>query len=192
MPRPATFSVDAVIDRAMLLFWARGYTATSIQDLVEDTALLRGSLYHTFGDKRSLYMRSLRRYGQLALRQTTQLWNPAQSLQNNVRAMLLEIVDMPTAEKQRGSMVCNCIVELAPHDAETTQIAADILNDFKALFQSWLEHAQRTGELSVQANTVALARFLASSIQGLCVTAKAGASRAELLDVVEITLAALR
>ena len=54
----------------MLLFWTQGYAGTSIQDLVEGTELLRGSLYHTFGDKRSLYIQTLRRYGHLALQQT--------------------------------------------------------------------------------------------------------------------------
>jgi len=52
MPRPATFNTENVLERAMLLFWTYGYAGTSIQDLVEGTELLRGSLYNTFGDKR--------------------------------------------------------------------------------------------------------------------------------------------
>ena len=66
MPRPATFNAEVILERAMLLFWTQGYAGTSIQDLVEGTDLLRGSLYHAFGDKRSLYIQTLRRYGHLA------------------------------------------------------------------------------------------------------------------------------
>lgn len=192
MPRPATFNSDAVLERAMLLFWTYGYAGTSIQDLVESTELLRGSLYHTFGDKRSLYIQTLHRYGHMALQQTTDSWNPAVSLLSNVRAMLMVIVDMPIDEKRRGSMLCNCIVEVVPHDPEIAKVVDGILNEFKRFFQSLLEGARQTGELNPQATTTALARYLVSSIQGLCVTAKAGAPREELLDIVEVTLSALQ
>ena len=192
MPRPATFHAEAVLERAMLLFWTQGYAGTSIQDLVEGTELLRGSLYHTFGDKRSLYLQTLSRYGHLALEQTFGAWNPEDSVLSNVRAVLMQIVDMPEAEKRRGNMVCNCIVEVVPHDAEIANVVEGILDEFKRMFQSLLERARATGELDAHTNTTALARYLVSSTQGLCVTAKGGASREELLDIVEVTLAAVR
>jgi TetR/AcrR family transcriptional repressor of nem operon len=192
MPRPATFNAEVILERAMLLFWTQGYAGTSIQDLVEGTELLRGSLYHAFGDKRSLYIQTLRRYGHLALAQTFEVWNPEESVLNNVRAVLMQIVEMPEAEKRRGNMVCNCIVELVPHDAEIAQVVEGILDEFKRMFQSSLERAQQAGGVDAHTNTTALARYLVSSTQGLCVTAKGGASREELLDIVEVTLAAVR
>ena len=192
MPRPATFNAEVILERAMLLFWTQGYAGTSIQDLVEGTEVLRGSLYHTFGDKRSLYIQTLRRYGRLALQQTFEVWNPEESVLNNVRAVLMQIVEMPEAEKRRGNMVCNCIIEVVPHDPEIANVVEGILDEFKRMFQSLLERARATGELDAHTNTTALARYLVSSTQGLCVTAKGGASREELLDIVEVTLAAVR
>jgi TetR/AcrR family transcriptional repressor of nem operon len=192
MPRPATFNAEAVLDRAMLLFWTQGYAGTSIQDLVEGTELLRGSIYHAFGDKRSLYIQTLRRYGRLALQQTFEVWNLEESVLNNVRAVLMLVVEMPEPEKRRGNMVCNCIVEVVPHDPEIAHVVEGILDEFKRMFQSLLERAQQMGALDAHTNTTALARYLVSSTQGLCVTAKGGASREELLDIVEVTLAAVR
>lgn len=192
MPRPATFNAEAVLDRAMLLFWTQGYAGTSIQDLVEGTELLRGSIYHAFGDKRSLYIQTLRRYGRLALQQTFEVWKLEESVLNNVRAVLMLIVEMPEPEKRRGNMVCNCIVEVVPHDPEIAHVVEGILDEFKRMFQSLLERAQQVGALDAHTNTTALARYLVSSTQGLCVTAKGGASREELLDIVEVTLAAVR
>ncbi len=192
MPRPATFNAEAVLDRAMLLFWTQGYAGTSIQDLVEGTELLRGSIYHAFGGKRSLYIQTLRRYGRLALQQTFEVWNLEESVLNNVRAVLMLIVEMPEPEKRRGNMVCNCIVEVVPHDPEIAHVVEGILDEFKRMFQSLLERAQQMGALDAHTNTTALARYLVSSTQGLCVTAKGGASREELLDIVEVTLAAVR
>lgn len=192
MPRPATFNSENVLERAMLLFWTHGYAGTSVQDLVEGTELLRGSLYHTFGDKRSLYIQTLRRYGRLALQQTFEAWDPEESVFSNVRAVLMQIVEMPEAEKRRGNMVCNCIVEVVPHDPEIAHVVEEILDEFKRAFQSRLEDAKQAGALGARTNTTALARYLVSSTQGLCVTAKSGASRGELLDIVEMTLVAVR
>lgn len=192
MPRPATFNAEAVLERAMLLFWTQGYAGTSIQDLVEGTDLLRGSLYHTFGDKRSLYIQTLHRYRRMGLAQTFGDWNPERPVLSNVRAVLMQIVEMPEAEKRRGSMVCNSIVEMVPHDPEIAHVVEGIVDEFKRAFQSRLEDAQQAGGLDPRANTNALARYLVSSIQGLCVTAKGGASRQELLDIVEVTLSAFR
>jgi TetR/AcrR family transcriptional repressor of nem operon len=192
MPRPATFNAEMVLERAMLLFWTQGYAGTSIQDLVEGTELLRGSLYHTFGDKRTLYIQTLRRYANLALEQTFSVWNREESVLRNVRAVLMLIVDMPQDEKRRGNMVCNCIVEVVPHDPEIATEVGGILDEFKRAFQSRLAEAQQAGELEARTNTTALARYLVSSIQGLCVTAKGGAAREELLDIVEVTLSAVR
>jgi TetR/AcrR family transcriptional repressor of nem operon len=192
MPRPATFNTDVVLERAMHLFWTQGYAGTSIQDLVEGAELLRGSLYHTFGDKRSLYILALRRYGRLALEQTFGVWNPEEPVLSNVRAVLMQIVDMPESEQRRGNMVCNCIIEVVPHDAEIAHIVEEILDEFKRAFQSRLADAQQVGALDKRTNTTALARYLVSSTQGLCVTAKGGASRDELLDIVEVTVTAVR
>jgi TetR/AcrR family transcriptional regulator, transcriptional repressor for nem operon len=192
MPRPATFHADVVLERALLTFWTYGYAGTSIADLVESTQLLRGSIYHTFGDKRSLYIQTLERYGHMALQQATAFWSEAEPSLGNFRAFLMVIVDLPEAQKRRGSMICNCIVEVVPHDPEIAKVVEGMLNDFKRVLQSVLERAKQAGELRAHANTTALARYLVSSMQGLCVTAKAGAPREELLDIVEVTLSALQ
>ena len=192
MPRPATFHSDVVLERALLTFWTYGYAGTSIADLVKSTQLLRGSIYHSFGDKRSLYIQTLERYGHMALQQATAFWSEAEPSLGNFRAFLMVIVDLPEAQKRRGSMICNCIVEVVPHDPEIAKVVEGMLNEFKRVLQSVLERAKQAGELRAHANTTALARYLVSSMQGLCVTAKAGAPREELLDIVEVTLTALQ
>ena len=62
MPWEKQFDVDQALGKAMQAFWAHGYAATSTQDLVETMGINRGSLYATFGNKRSLFIQVLRRY----------------------------------------------------------------------------------------------------------------------------------
>ncbi|EWM18325.1 TetR/AcrR family transcriptional regulator [Kutzneria sp. 744] len=66
MVRHKEFDPDTAVADAMDLFWRRGYEATSVQDLVEHTGVGRRSMYDTFGDKHSLYLRALDRYLTLA------------------------------------------------------------------------------------------------------------------------------
>jgi len=176
----------------MLMFWTYGYAGTSLQDLVEKTKLLRGSIYHSFGDKRSLYIQTLQRYGQTSLQQAMDILNSPGTSYENFRALLMVVVDGSAAERRRGSMLCNSIVEVVPHDPQIAEVVNGILDDFKKVVQSALDRASRMGELGPGTDAKALSRYVVSSIQGLCVTAKAGAPRDELLDIVDMTLSALK
>ena len=60
--RPRSFDTGAAVERAMGVFWSRGYHATALPDLLRATRLSRGSLYAAFGDKHSLFLRALDRY----------------------------------------------------------------------------------------------------------------------------------
>src|SRR5690625_573295 len=60
--RPREFDKDRALERALLLFWSRGYGATSVQDLVDALSLERGSLYGAFGDKRQFYLAAVQSY----------------------------------------------------------------------------------------------------------------------------------
>jgi len=62
MPWTKNFDVDRTLDKAMRLFWAHGYEATSMQDLVDGMGINRGSIYSTYGDKRQLFLAALNRY----------------------------------------------------------------------------------------------------------------------------------
>ena len=61
MARPKEFDVDDALQQALELFWRKGYEATSVQDLVAAMGIQKASLYGTFGDKHSLYMKALQR-----------------------------------------------------------------------------------------------------------------------------------
>lgn len=57
MPRPKEFIPGEAIEKAMQVFWHKGYEATSMEDLLNAMDLNRGSLYDTFGDKRQLFLK---------------------------------------------------------------------------------------------------------------------------------------
>lgn len=192
MPRPTEFDANAVVHQAMEVFWTQGYTATSIQDLVDSTGVLRGSLYHTFSDKHTLYVQALTRYGEIALRRANEILAQPGSHIDGIRQILMDIVDEPPQSRSRGSMLCNAIAEVVPQDTEIAQVIQGITVQLKVLIQAALDEAKHEQMLDARKNTAMLATYLVSSLQGLCVTAKAGAPRDELEDIVDVTMSALR
>src|ERR1700679_3722681 len=62
MGRPREFDIDAALEKAMRLFWAKGYEGTSVADLTETLGVSRPSLYAAFGDKEALFRAALERY----------------------------------------------------------------------------------------------------------------------------------
>lgn len=69
MARPRTFDESMVLTAAVEAFWTHGYEGTSTRDLVKATGLNQPSLYNAFGDKRSLYRRSLDHYLECSVRE---------------------------------------------------------------------------------------------------------------------------
>src|ERR1700752_3946602 len=64
MPRKKEFDEKALLDKAVTLFWRKGFHATSAQDLVDELGISRSSLYDTYTDKRNLFKESLKLYQQ--------------------------------------------------------------------------------------------------------------------------------
>ena len=90
--RPRQFDEDEVLEAAMEAFWANGYEATSLSQLMEATGLHKGSLYQAFGDKHSLFLAALERYLGNMRRQKNELVaaaaTPLDALRDSAHAML--------------------------------------------------------------------------------------------------------
>ena len=192
--RTKAFNHDEIVDAAMQVFWQLGYSATSIQDLVDATGLSRSSLYNAFENKHGLYAQALRRYHELTARNITLLQEPG-PVKELVRRLLMRIVnDELDGSAQRGCLAANAALELAgPDDRITELLAGNFLRLEKALEQALLR-GQAEGEIASQKTPRALARFIVNTIQGLRVLSKGSARhqrRQRLLDVLDITLDAL-
>src|ERR1700749_4846164 len=104
--RPRSFDVDAAIERAMGVFWSRGYHATALPDLLHATRLSRGSLYAAFGDKHGLFLRALDRYIADALTRIDAELDPRRGPVAGLRAWLAGYVDRTRrANGRRGCLL---------------------------------------------------------------------------------------
>src|SRR5260370_40645571 len=111
--RPRSFDTEAAVERAMDVFWSRGYHATALPDLLRATKLSRGSLYAAFGDKHALFMRALDRYIADALARMDVEFGPRSEPIDGLRAYLAGYVERTSGAKgRRGCLLVATAMEL--------------------------------------------------------------------------------
>ncbi len=191
MARTKEFDREAVLDRAMRLFWRQGYEATSIQELVDAMAIGRQSLYDTFGDKRALYLAALDRYGAT---QGAPLFAPLDwpgSAKAAIRAMFDRLIEASLQEGGRGCLTVDAAVERALCDPEVARWVANNMVGGEARLRRTIERGQANGEIDPALDSTAVAQYLFNAVQGLRVTSKVTADRAVLENIVRVTMAIL-
>jgi TetR/AcrR family transcriptional repressor of nem operon len=192
MARPKAFDREAVLDKAMQVFWAKGFEATSVQDLVDATGINRGSLYATFTDKSALYLAALDRYCAQVLAPRLAVLDRDGPVKDAVRALFEQLVcDAVAHGDRRGCLISNAAVELCPEDAAVGGCVGANMQRIESRLQAALARAQAAGELPAERDCRALARFLVNSLHGLRVTAKTTDDPAALHQIIDVTLAAL-
>jgi len=192
MPRPREFEPEEVVAKAMDLFWRKGYQATSVQDLVDETGVNRASLYATFGDKHGLFLRSLAHYARSVVPLRAGILQQPGASVPQIREYFTAVAnDFSGLGRDRGCLMVNSAIELAVHDPEVSESVTDHLARLEAAFAGALRRAHERGEIPKSSNVPALARFLMSTAQGLMVVGKANPDPDLLKDIVDSALRAV-
>lgn len=192
MARTKDFDEQEVLAKAMRLFWHKGYNATSMQDLVDGLGISRSSLYDTFGDKRSLYLKALERYRQSAGGKMCAVVSHTASARQGVR-QLLEMVtrELLGDEQHKGCFMVNAGVETAPHDAEVNRLIGQQDQMMEDAFYNTILKGQQSGEIGSRRDARALTRFISNVIKGMQVSAKSNTDPSFFEDIIETTMLAL-
>lgn len=192
MARPREFDVDTALERAMQVFWAKGYEAASLDDLCEATGLGRSSLYAAFGDKHGLLLQSLDRYEDQGIARITAALARPVPVREAIAGFINDLIDHIVAGPgRRGCFVGNCTAELARHDREAAKRVRRSMGRVEATFRAALVCARERGEVGPDADVDALSRFLVAGIQGLRLVGKANPDRAVLGDIASVILRCL-
>jgi len=192
MVKTRAFDPSTALSRAVDLFSSRGYSETSMDDIVRATGVSRYGIYRTFGNKRELFEQALERYADGMGRQSfMRLLEPDASLAQ-IRAIFDERIDaMCSTGDNRGCMLSHTAMELAPHDHEIRGVLQKFLKRMSKAFAIGLESAQEKGEVKDDLDVQTAGEFLTGTMFGLSVLARAGFPRMTLDSFVDNTMAAL-
>lgn len=189
--RPREFDADNALDKALHVFWSRGYEGTSLSDLTEAMGINRPSLYAAFGNKEELFRRALDRYAETgpgALQRASLNEPTARAVVERLLTVTAESLTDP--KHPRGCLA----VQGALSCGEAAQSVKDELCARRAAGEARLrerfERAKAEGDLAPDSDPASLARYIATVVQGMSVQGAGGASRAELLKVAELALKA--
>jgi AcrR family transcriptional regulator len=191
MARPKAFDRDTALLAALEVFWAKGYAGASADDLTAAMGIGRQSLYDTFGDKRRLYLETLTRYNTDSVaRHLSSLRDTASPLQA-IEGLLLQFANEPEERRTRGCMGVNAICEFGqdPDVAEARRASGELL---EAGLSRLVETGQASGDIDASVDPRSAARFIAATLAGMKVQAKAGAPGDVLREVAAFAVGSLK
>lgn len=190
MARPREFDVDQALDRAMNVFWTKGYEGASLQDLLDAMNIARGSLYKAFEDKHSVYLAALDRYDRTEIQRAVDGLCDRSAGDGAVRIhRFLEDARAAVVKRQdrRGCFLCNAAVDRAPMDAGVqAKVLAMMRRMERAITAALNECAQAAHWPAKRRAEAALA--LTNAYVGLRVLARSGFPPKDLAAVIRTTM----
>ncbi|ABS62339.1 transcriptional regulator, TetR family [Parvibaculum lavamentivorans DS-1] len=188
MGRPRAFDVSEALDKALVVFWRKGYEGASLSDLTAAMGINPPSLYACFGNKEGLFRRALDRYEEMQ------------------GCYIEEALAAPTAREAVERLLCQsaklqceeghpqgCLLVTAGLSGgeESSAIREELAERRKASetdIKKRLERAKKEGDLPKDANPAALARYISTIMRGMSVQAASGATAKELKQVAEMAM----
>jgi TetR/AcrR family transcriptional repressor of nem operon len=192
VPRTKAFQPAEALDRAMELFWHRGYAATALDQLVRHTGASRYGLYATFGGKRDLFLASLERYSQAVMDPMLGPLEAARASAPEIRAFfgrVLELIRIPG--DGRGCLMCNTAFERGALDASAARRVRRHFDRVRRLLARALTNASRDGGLSHDLAVPAYADHLLGAAAGSFFLARSGMRMALIRRFVDSALRGL-
>jgi len=192
MARTKDFDENEVLTKAIQLFWHKGYNGTSMQDLVDGLGISRSSLYDTYTDKHTLFIKALESYQNSGADKIQEISENSGSAKETIKKLLEFVADELLNDKQqKGCFMVNAEVEVAPHDTEVNSLVCKNDQQMEDVFFQVIKKGQDSREIKNEQDARALARFIFNAVKGIRVTAKSTTDKSVFDDIIKLTVSAL-
>ena len=189
--RPREFDYDKALDQAMHVFWRKGFEGTSLPDLTAAMGINRPSLYAAFGNKEELFRKALDRYAQNAAEHLRELLD-VPTVQEAVERFLLGSADSLTCkENPRGCLAVQGALVGSEESKAACNEARAHRNALCKILQERFEQGIKDGDLPKKTDTLELARFYTTVLNGMSVQSVNGLGCAEMKAIAKRAIAAL-
>ena len=185
------FDPNKALEKAMQLFWAKGYAATGVAELQEQMGIGRKSLYDTFGNKRQLFIKALQLYSDNLIRQNFgELYRKGSPL-GNVRRVMRSLQQRHSVPESKGCLLGVSMAQFRTNDAEMANVLRHHIKRIEEAFYKAFKRAQDVGELDGNTNIRDLARLYLGIAQGLALIGRVQDAPAVPQSIVNAALATL-
>ncbi len=179
--RPRKFEQGAALDAALQTFWTKGYRGASMDDLTSSMSMNKPSLYAAFGDKEELYLAAIDHYVATIGRDFLAPLSSGKSLHESLSGFFARVIDTVTGA--HGPLGCAIACTLPAETMESAEIQgklAALVDEIDDAVHARLRAAQKVGELSPDADPLALAQLVVGTMFSCAIRARAGADRRTL------------
>ena len=193
MNRARNFDPTTALGQVVDLFSSKGYSETSMEDIVQTTGVSRYGLYGTFGNKRELFEQALEQYAEgMGKRSFLRLLEPGASL-DHIRAIFNErVADMCDVGERKGCLFIHTAMELAPQDEELRGVLQRFMRRMSKAFAIGLDSAKGRGEIHKDIDVDVAGELLMSTMFGLVVLGRTGFGKKTLDGIIDSTLESLQ
>ncbi len=184
MPWETQFNIEATLEKALHVFWEYGYNATSMRDLTKRMGINSGSIYSTFGNKRTLFLSALDYYNKISvihLKRYQQLESSKQGIIRffeHIRDTILAGNDV------HGCFIVNTTLEMAPHDKEMSALVSKGQDIMRKFFKDLIKKGQTTGEISSNINATDTSELLLGLLVGVRVLTRTNPTKKQFNVVI--------
>jgi AcrR family transcriptional regulator len=186
--RPRAFDKDQALDKALHVFWAKGYEGTSVADLTEAMGINPPSLYAAFGNKEALFRLALQRYEATRDAFFAEAF-AAPTAREAMERLLFGIAEaLSDRSKPQGCLMVQAALSGGEACEAVKKDLACRRNAGEVMIRERLKQARKEGDLPTDADPLALASFIATVTQGMAVQAASGAGRKQLRDIAKLAL----
>lgn len=186
--RPAIYDNEQVLQKAQNVFWTKGYTATSLEDLLKAMEIGSGSFYNAFkGGKKEIFRKSILQR-RMAFNQFKTELKQNESPVDLIKDFFRSIAKSDQETHLQGCIIVNTVVEMTFVDEELENEAVTILKEVEEMFTHEIEKAQKKGTLKNQTNPTILGRYLITLWNGLNVTRRMYPDNKILKEQIEMQL----
>ncbi|ALL07544.1 TetR family transcriptional regulator [Pedobacter sp. PACM 27299] len=168
--RPTVYDNEQILQKAQHVFWTKGFTATSLEDLLKAMEIGSGSFYNAFkGGKKELFRKAIQQR-RIAFNQFKAELKQSESPINLIKDFFRSIAKSDQESHLQGCIIANTVVEMTFVDEELEQESVAILKEVEAMFTAAIDKAQKNGTLKNQTDPIVLGRYLITLWNGLNVT----------------------
>lgn len=173
MPRVKLFNEEEVLEKAMLIFWKKGYHATSIQDLVKYLGINRASLYDTYGGKKKLFDKAFNLYRTSGIEKLGDLLDTQKSIKDTLRKMFQQVINYDLSDfDSKGCFIANTTTELLPDDVDLQKVITQHRIAMEIFLYDLLKIGVKREEISKEKDLKTLASLFYTLMTGIRVVGK--------------------
>ncbi|MEM6633588.1 MAG: TetR/AcrR family transcriptional regulator [Bacteroidota bacterium] len=194
MPKEKLFDEAEVLQKAMLIFWEKGYSATSVEELVKGMGISRSSLYDTFKGKKELFERVFDTYRYFHEEGLENFMEKQEDVLVGLKLIFQKVIaEDSSADSCKGCFVVNTATELLPAPSTSYENQAILQHKEKMedLFLNFLHKGVEKGQITDGKDFAAISRLLFTLMMGLRVVGKMKQDPEKAIASVEAVLSLL-